>query len=126
MAVAMSKKRMVKTVPKGTSNYQAAWIVDEDERVCDEDVEEIDDESEQEEDMDKEMAHESNSLRQSEDISEAEKDSEMDFEQIDVSEDTEAYDTRIKEQDEAIAYVLNFNFVRHCCQIVYSITFAFL
>lgn len=29
-----AKRKIVKKVPKGTSEYQAAWIIDSDEEVC--------------------------------------------------------------------------------------------
>ena len=29
-----ARRRIVKRVPKGTSEYQAAWIVDSEEEVC--------------------------------------------------------------------------------------------
>jgi len=29
-----AKRKIVKRVPKGTSEYQAAWIIDSEEEVC--------------------------------------------------------------------------------------------
>lgn len=33
-AAATRKKKVVKVVPKGMSEYQAAWILDEDAGIC--------------------------------------------------------------------------------------------
>ncbi|GAU97934.1 hypothetical protein RvY_09152 [Ramazzottius varieornatus] len=105
-SVAMSKKRLMKTVPKGTSNYQAAWIVDDDEKEVEDDGAEVNTESDEEDvDMNKEqMEADGNSLEDNDTVSEVEKNSEMDLEQIDMSEDADGYDSRLKEQDEAAAY----------------------
>ncbi|XP_077974539.1 pre-rRNA-processing protein TSR1 homolog [Styela clava] len=78
------KKKLVKNVPKGTSEYQAAWILDSDEEW-----EEKNNDDEDDLDSDDEIMEEDDELKPT-----AEEDSQVDpdeFEQIRVSESTQDY-----------------------------------
>ncbi|XP_046372243.2 pre-rRNA-processing protein TSR1 homolog isoform X1 [Haliotis rufescens] len=75
-----SKRKIVKRVPKGTSDYQAAWIIDSDEEEGD------DSEEESDEEMDADMeAQEENDSSEEEDVNDD--DDKSEYETVTIAED---------------------------------------
>ena len=93
-----AQPRRVKRVPKGTSSYQAAWIIDsesEDGQSGDEDDEEedvaVDDAA---------MAAESEADKEAPEESESESESEEEYEEVPLDEDFNTLDYQLNEDEE--------------------------
>ncbi|XP_064606334.1 pre-rRNA-processing protein TSR1 homolog [Liolophura sinensis] len=80
---AESKAKVVKKVPKGTSDYQASWIINSDEEE-----EQSEDDSEEEEDV----AMEAEEEDASEDGSDVETEEQEDYDTVSLTDDTSRYD----------------------------------
>ncbi|XP_060084844.1 pre-rRNA-processing protein TSR1 homolog [Ylistrum balloti] len=95
-----SKKKIMKKVPKGTSEYQSAWIVDDDEDhkgASKENLDESDDEDEDEDEDDIDMEAE-----EEEDSDNDEKSGDEEFETLTMTEnnDAERYDENMDMDEE--------------------------
>ncbi|XP_006823486.1 pre-rRNA-processing protein TSR1 homolog [Saccoglossus kowalevskii] len=93
------KRKILKKVPKGTSEYQSAWIIDDDEQVIDDDD---DNESDSGSDDDDEFA----AIEDSEEEDSEEDGGKMDYETMTMTEidDDEQYDKGIDEEQERLMW----------------------
>ncbi|XP_070558804.1 pre-rRNA-processing protein TSR1 homolog [Ptychodera flava] len=102
---ATEKKKILKKVPKGTSEYQAAWIVDEDEREIDDDDDDdnmADHDSTDDSDEDGSDDEEFAAMEQSDEEGEGSDGDRADMETITVTEvdDDEKYDENLDLEEE--------------------------
>lgn len=94
-------KKVKKKVPKGTSEYQAAWILDsEEEEETDEEDDEDDEDDEDKENEDYSEDEEDDEEEEDEQIDDGESVADEEMETITIGEDNNKYDERIDMDEE--------------------------